>query len=336
MATFKKKPGGWQVQIAIKGTREAKTFSTKAEATSWAAERETQIRKQHVTGFDLSKTVGDAFDRYAAEVSIRKKKPPTWERNRLRAIGSHEIQERKISSIPLHAMTSDMWGQWRDHRLNVDKVATSTVNRDFSLISNVYTVARREWKWIGASPTTDVRRPRDPESRDRRISQDVIDRITLASGFNECVATQVRQRVGIAFLFAIETAMRAGEICSLTPSRINGAVASLFETKNGSRRDVPLSKRAIELVSFLPKKGADAALFGLSTASLDANYRKIRTAAFVTGINFHDTRHEAITRLASKLNVLELARTVGHKDLRMLQIYYNETAENLAMRLDNE
>lgn len=86
MATFKKKPAGWQVQIAIKGTREAKTFSTKAEATSWAAERETEIRKQHVTGVDLSKTVGDAFDRYAAEVSIRKKKPPTWERNRLNAI----------------------------------------------------------------------------------------------------------------------------------------------------------------------------------------------------------------------------------------------------------
>lgn len=185
MAAFKKKPGGWQVQIAIKGTCEAKTFPTKVEATSWAAERETEIRKQHLTGIDLSKTVGDAFDRYAAEVSIRKKKPPTWERNRLNAIGSHEMRKQKISSIPLHAMTSDMWGQWRDHRLNVDKVATSTVNRDFSLISNVYTVARREWKWISASPTTDVRRPKDPASREQRISQDEIDRITLASGFAE-------------------------------------------------------------------------------------------------------------------------------------------------------
>lgn len=332
MATFKKKPRGWQVQIAIKGTREAKTFSTKAEATSWAAERETEIRKQHVTGIDLSKTVGNAFDRYAAEVSIRKKKP-TWERNRLTAISAHEIRGQKISAIQLHSMTSDMWGQWRDHRLNVDKVATSTVNRDFSLISNVYTVARREWKWIGASPTADVRRPKDPQSRDKRISQDEIDRITLASGFNECEVVQVKQRVGVAFLFAIETAMRAGEICSLTPARINGAVASLFDTKNGTRRDVPLSKRAIELMGFLPSKGGEDPLFGLTTSSLDANYRKIRAAACVDGVNFHDTRHEAITRLASKLNVLELARAVGHKDLKMLQIYYNETAENLAMRL---
>ena len=31
---------------------------------------------------------------------------------------------------------------------------------------------------------------------------------------------------------------------------------------------------------------------------------------------------------------VEVARMVGHKDLRMLQSYYNETAEELAKRLD--
>ena len=72
----------WKAEVAIKGLREAKRFSTKAEAASLAAERETAMRKQLETGIDLSKTVGDAFDRYAAEVSPQKKKP-TWERNRL-------------------------------------------------------------------------------------------------------------------------------------------------------------------------------------------------------------------------------------------------------------
>jgi hypothetical protein len=31
--------------------------------------------------------------------------------------------------------------------------------------------------------------------------------------------------------------------------------------------------------------------------------------------------------------MLELARMVGHKDLTMLQIYYNETAAELAKKL---
>ena len=44
-------------------------------------------------------------------------------------------------------------------------------------------------------------------------------------------------------------------------------------------------------------------------------------------------RHLAITRLAKKLQILDLARIVGHKDLRMLQIYYNETAEAMATKL---
>lgn len=332
MASLRKVKGGWQAQVAIKGKREARNFSTKAEATTWAAARETEIRTQHETGIDLSKCVGDAFDRYAAEVSPSKKKPK-WERNRLNFIGDQEIAGRRIRDVPLHAMTADLWGKWRDHRLNVDKVVSSTINRDFSLISNVYTIARREWKWIAASPTADVRRPKNPESRDRRISADEIDRLTLASGFCECTALQVKQRVGIAFLFAIESAMRAGEICSLTNARINGAVASLLDTKNGTRRDVPLSKRALELLGHLPKQEGDLPLFGLTTATLDANFRKIRDAAGIEGLTFHDTRHEAITRLASKLNVLELARAVGHRDLKMLQIYYNETAENLAMKL---
>ena len=50
-------------------------------------------------------------------------------------------------------------------------------------------------------------------------------------------------------------------------------------------------------------------------------------------LHFHDTRHEGITRLASVLGVLELARAVGHRDLRMLQTYYNATAEDIAKKL---
>ena len=51
-------------------------------------------------------------------------------------------------------------------------------------------------------------------------------------------------------------------------------------------------------------------------------------------MHFHDSRHEAITRLAKKLNVLDLARMTGIRDLKILNVYYNETAESMAARLD--
>ena len=43
---------------------------------------------------------------------------------------------------------------------------------------------------------------------------------------------------------------------------------------------------------------------------------------------------DALFRNAKKLNVLDLARMVGHKDLRQLQVYYNETGEMMAARMD--
>ncbi len=54
----------------------------------------------------------------------------------------------------------------------------------------------------------------------------------------------------------------------------------------------------------------------------------------ITGLTFHDTRHEALTRLARKLDVLDLARMVGHRDPRSLMVYYNAPAEEIARRLD--
>jgi len=63
-------------------------------------------------------------------------------------------------------------------------------------------------------------------------------------------------------------------------------------------------------------------------------FRSIKRRAKVDGFTFHDSRHLAITRLSRKLDVLALARMVGHRNLSQLQAYYNESAEDLAKRLD--
>lgn len=65
-----------------------------------------------------------------------------------------------------------------------------------------------------------------------------------------------------------------------------------------------------------------------------AAIRQARDRAGLADLHFHDSRATAITRLAKRLDVLELARMVGHRDLRMLQVYYRETAEELAAKLE--
>ena len=59
----------------------------------------------------------------------------------------------------------------------------------------------------------------------------------------------------------------------------------------------------------------------------------MKAKAGVVGLTFHDARAEAITRLSKKLDILQLARMVGHKDLKMLSVYYRESAADIAKKL---
>ncbi|GAA6196718.1 hypothetical protein NBRC116598_21620 [Pseudophaeobacter arcticus] len=127
--------------------------------------------------------------------------------------------------------------------------------------------------------------------------------------------------------------MRPGEITGLEWDRVDldRRVALLTHKNNGRPREVPLSTRAVELIRALPELGP---VFDLSSRQLDVLFRKLRDRAGVKGLTFHVSRHAAITGLSTKLDVLALARMVGHTDLRQLRVYYNESAEELAKRFD--
>lgn len=323
MASITKSGAKWRVQINIKGQRDSGTFDTKGQATAWAVERESQLRVVITNGIVQGKTCKDAFKRYAEEVSITKR-GSKWELLRLAAYGEW------FGELALSDLTPEKLGEWRDMRLKT--VKGSTVNRDLNLLSHVLTTARREWKWMGESPTKDVRRPKNPNHRDRRITQKEIDTLLVCMGYVEGTPpTNVMHIVALAFLFALETAMRAGEICNMQRSWIDGTVVRLpgSVNKNEAARAVPLSPKAQEILAMLPGE----IVFGLSSSQLDSNFRKAKGKSGIQDLKFHDSRHEAITRLARKVDVLDLARMVGHKDINELLTYYNATAEDIAERL---
>lgn len=186
--------------------------------------------------------------------------------------------------------------------------------------------ARREWRWIDRNPAKDVRKPPDSPPRRRGVPQQAIDAIL------DQLTGPVGVEVARAFRFALETAMRASEILSLDWSRVDLArrVAFLPTTKNGAAREVPLSSAAIAILGTAGR----GAVFPISSASLDRLFRKARDRTEFKDVHFHDARSEAITRLSKKLDVLELARVVGHRDIRSLMIYYRADAEELAKKLD--
>lgn len=179
-----------------------------------------------------------------------------------------------------------------------------------------------------------VSKPPPTEARDRLISDDEKERLLFALGYSyDSPPSTTTARVGAALLFAMETAMRAGEIVKLRQEdlHLDQRYLSTSGKTAAATRNVPLSTEAMRILRQLPEGDP---VFGIpSTASLDALFRKAKAKALVAALHFHDTRHHAITQLAKKLSVLELARSVGHRDLKQLLVYYNETAEVLAAKL---
>tara|TARA_R110000868_G_scaffold109674_2_gene297934 strand:- start:1026 stop:1973 length:948 start_codon:yes stop_codon:yes gene_type:complete len=310
----------WRAEVARQGVRTSKVFPTKQAAKDWAARQEYLILnekpKSETTLFR------DALERYARTVSVTKR-GARWEILRI-----ERFQRDTFAAVAMSDLEPNIFAAWRDAR--VREVSPSTVNREMTLLSAVLTVARKEWGLIKSNPISDVRKPSKPPPRDRLISDSEFAALAKVAGDD---LTNAMARTFHAFRFSIETAMRAGEVVGLEWDRvdIDRRVARLAMTKNGTAREVPLSSEAVRLLEALPR--ADP-VFNLSSQTLDVLWRRLRGRAKIKDLTYHDSRHIAITRLSRKLDVLALARMVGHKDLRMLQSYYNETAEELAKRLD--
>ena len=85
------------------------------------------------------------------------------------------------------------------------------------MLSNVLTCASKEWRLIPENFMLRLNKPANSPARTQRISDEVAEQIAYVANYcPNCTPHTSTQRVAAAFYFALETAMRAGEICSLT------------------------------------------------------------------------------------------------------------------------
>ncbi len=314
--------GKWRFQVTVNYKPRVKTFDTKAEGYAWE-----ELLKAG-KGKTPNITFGKLLEDYRDKVSINKK-GERWERIRIAKF----LTDKELADVKIADLDKTVIAKWRDRRLK--EVSALSVLREWALLSHCIEIAIHEWDYLTENPMKSVKKPVGEPPRDRLITQDEIDRLNFALNYSdEAKLSTVTSRVGAAFNFAIETAFRAQEICNLRWVDISGSVAKINDSKTRAGvRSVPLSKKALTIIEQL--KGVDEKLvFNIKSSQLDSLFRKAKKLAAIEDLHFHDTRHEAITRLAKKLDVLELARMVGHKDLNMLLVYYNKPASDLAKKLD--
>ena len=176
-----------------------------------------------------------------------------------------------------------------------------------------------------------VTMPSKEKSRNQRITPEQQE--ILLEALDWCGFTtpeKSKHYVAWAYLFALETAMRQGEILAMRRADLKDGFVHLPITKNGESRNVPLSKEAKRLLSLLPLDSDQ--LVPIDKDICCATWVRAKKRANLSQINFHDSRHEAITRMVKvrKLPVEVLAKITGYKTIGILiNTYYNPDAQDL-------
>jgi integrase len=302
---------------------QVQTFSSKADADAWARQVEGEMdRGVWFNRVEAEATIlKAALERYLNEVTPAKKGAKR-ERNRIKAWQRHPLAAKTLASI----RGSDI-AAYRDQRLK-DGASPSTVTSDLIVLSHLFTIAKKEWGMEGlVNPVSLIRRPKLPRGRDRRLLPGEEERLLQAAKY------PMREMI----ILAIDTAMRAGELLSLRWENIDLKVriAKLLDTKNGEERTVPLTIRAVQTLSSMPRRIDGFVLPQIGNDHVSHRFQAVCRRVGVKGLRFHDLRHCATSRLFEQgLNIMEVSAITGHKTLTMLKRYTHLRAEDLVHRLD--
>jgi len=343
MATFDQRDSGyWQAKIRRKGyPAQSKTFRTKAEAEAWARSIESEMDR----GAYISSTLAEQITLKKLAQQFENEFAPHHYRGKAWRFKLERLVER-LGSYSLVALTPQVISKYRDDRLSdpdarysrnlthAPRVAPATVKSEIDLLSKLLDVAQKEFgiPLQTGNPARSIRKPRGANSRDRRLKPQEWDALE-----RECKASR-NVYLWPAVLFAVETAMRQGEMLGLSHEDIDRdrRLALLLDPtkiKTEEPRAVPLTSAALAVLNKLPSDKGKLFPFGRGTL-----YKAFESACKRAGIEdytWHDLRHEALSRLAERgdLSVLELAAVSGHKTLQMLKRYTHLQAENLARKL---
>jgi len=326
MATIRKLNAGtklWQAIVRRKGNKKtSKTFTLKRDAIRWSNQQETEIAQGIFSDVIESErlTFVSVLERYRLEIVPQKR----GQRQFLTQIRTM-LSSRCFKDLTLAKVTPSVISQHRDVRIK-SGTSPSTVRKDLSFLHKLFEVVIKDWQinLPKGNPVVLVSRPQDlkPTARTRRLEVGELEILLAALSNTSLVQSFI--------VFAIETAMRRGEITNIKTSDINFDTKTLHipKTKTGIPRTIPLSNKALAILS-------EVGQFDIEPSSVTQAFIRACKRANIENLRLHDLRHEAASRLFEKgLSPIQVASITGHKDFQMLNRYTHLRAEDLVALLD--
>lgn len=267
----KRDNGKWQARVERVGyPPQSGTFQTKVAAAAWARATEREMDTGAFINRDDAErtTFGIAAARYEREV-LPSKRGEAQDRMRLARLVEH------FGKYSLASISSSKIAEYRDDRLKA--VSAQTTVHELGLISRVFKACAMDWGIAlpHGIPTALVRKPKVDNARERRLEKG--EEALLLGALHECKTPWP----AAAFVLAVETAGRQGELLSLQwkevdlkrrTARLRGREGGL--TKSGAEyRDVPLSSAAVALLESLPRNLRGRVL-PLSKNALQLSYER--------------------------------------------------------------
>jgi integrase len=335
----------YRVDVRLKGfPPQRATFKRLADAKKWAGQTEAAIQEnRYFKAAEARKhTFGELADRYIKETLP--KKSASAQENQKPQIKWWKTQ---IGHYTLADITAAQIAACRDKLLTEPNkkgqlIRPATVNRYIAVLSHAFNGAVNEWGWLEDSPMRKVSRPSEPRGRIRFLSDDETDSNGETIDGERTRLLKACQASDNSYLYpvvvlALSTGMRRGEIMGLTWDDVDlhqGRI-TLYETKNGEIRVVPLVGKSLELLKAKAKARAEEKIRRIDTnllfpskvkqdkpMDLRAPWKTALKAAGIEDFRFHDLRHSAASYLAMNgASLAEIAEVLGHKTLQMVKRY---------------
>jgi integrase len=341
--TARKTKGGstvYRVLIRRKGERPMSAhFEKLGMAREWAAQTEVAIKEGRYFKAQPGegKTLNELLDKYIAE------ELPKRRLDRQKTVYQLVWWRGQLGHLYLKALRPAVLSECRERLIYQASrrgrpMASSTVNQYMAGLSQVFSIAVKEWEWMDENPMQKVRRCKLPKGRTRFLSD--AERERLLAACRESTSPYLYAVVVVA----ICTGARFGEILGLRWEDIDfdRRIMRLEQTKNGEKRAVPLAAPAFAEVLKLreARRGEAPWVFRRSCDTkrpieLRKHWFIAIKKAGIADFRFHDLRHTAASYLAmNSASLLEIAAVLGHKTLAMVQRYSHITDQHTSAILD--
>lgn len=323
--TRKRKDGvHYTAVVRVKGyATQSRTFASKMMARAWASQIETQLHmsRDGDPALAMQITLADALHRYLMHITPRKK-----ETTRMRDhVTATALLRHMPPDIRLGEISPQVFARYKSNRLLTIKPAT--LQKEWAMLSHLFTIARKEWGIAVENPITQVEKPALRNGRARFLTGDEALRLIDAcrKSRNIFLAPYI--------LLLLHTGMRPSEAAGLRWRQVYPAERKIVLVDTKTRpRTVPMTQAcADELTHIRPEDISpdDSVFLPVSDRMNPRPALYFRTAwyharklAGLPDVHLHDLRHTAASHLLmSGADIRTVAAILGHSTMQMVMRY---------------